>query len=49
MNFVANDLPITVKMRYGMFQGERTAHNLMRRIVDAGTAQLITLHPRSRF
>lgn len=49
MNLVAGDVPITTKMRYGMHQGTRTAHYLMKRLVEAGVTQSITLHPRSRF
>lgn len=49
MNMVANDVPITTKMRYGIHLKERTSHYLMSRILNDRSAQLITLHPRSKF
>lgn len=49
MNMIAKNMPITTKMRYGMVQGDRTSHYLMNKLLDVGSTQLITLHPRSRF
>lgn len=43
------DVPLTIKMRYGMREGNRIAHNVLRKIVDECPPQLITLHPRSRY
>uniref|UniRef100_A0A915DAX7 tRNA-dihydrouridine(47) synthase [NAD(P)(+)] n=1 Tax=Ditylenchus dipsaci TaxID=166011 RepID=A0A915DAX7_9BILA len=48
MNAVAKDVPISIKMRYGMKEGERTAHKVMERVARLGGSQLITLHPRSK-
>lgn len=48
MNKVAKDVPITVKMRYGIKEGQRTAHHTIKKIAHSGFANLISLHPRSK-
>ncbi|CAK5088951.1 unnamed protein product [Meloidogyne enterolobii] len=48
MHKVADKLPISIKMRYGMKEGKRTAHTIIKQIVQQSPPQLLTLHPRSR-
>lgn len=48
MQQVADDLPISIKMRYGMKEGQKTAHTIIKQIVEKSPPQLLTLHPRSR-
>ncbi|KAI6239617.1 TRNA-dihydrouridine(47) synthase [NAD(P)(+)] [Aphelenchoides fujianensis] len=48
MQAVIGDTPLTIKMRYGLKEGERTSHLTMKRIVDECPPQMITLHPRSK-
>uniref|UniRef100_A0A915DUZ2 tRNA-dihydrouridine(47) synthase [NAD(P)(+)] n=1 Tax=Ditylenchus dipsaci TaxID=166011 RepID=A0A915DUZ2_9BILA len=48
MNNVAKDVSVTMKMRYGMKTGDRTAHKVMGRVAQMGGSQLIALHPRSK-
>lgn len=48
MSQVMRETPLTVKMRYGIKEGQHTAHHVIGRIVDQCPPQMITLHPRSR-
>ncbi|KAL7080045.1 hypothetical protein ACQ4LE_000575 [Meloidogyne hapla] len=48
MQTVADKLPISIKMRYGMKEGRKTAHTVIKQIVQQSPPQLLTLHPRSR-
>ncbi|KAL3121799.1 hypothetical protein niasHT_002027 [Heterodera trifolii] len=44
----AAGVPVSVKMRYGVKEGERTAHYTMGTLAERSPPQLLTLHPRSR-
>uniref|UniRef100_A0A183BQ81 tRNA-dihydrouridine(47) synthase [NAD(P)(+)] n=1 Tax=Globodera pallida TaxID=36090 RepID=A0A183BQ81_GLOPA len=44
----AGGVPLSVKMRYGMKEGEHTAHYTMGTIAEKSPPQMVTLHPRSR-
>ncbi|KAI1730193.1 dihydrouridine synthase (Dus) domain-containing protein [Ditylenchus destructor] len=48
MNAAAEDVPVTMKMRYGIKEGERNTHYAMAKAAKIGGTQLITLHPRSK-
>lgn len=49
MQMVTRDVPLTVKMRYGLKDGERSAHHVMKRLcADSCPPDLITMHPRSK-
>ena len=48
MQSTAGQIPITVKMRYGVKEGQRTAHQTMRVIAERSAPHLLTLHPRSK-
>jgi tRNA-dihydrouridine synthase 3 len=48
MQTTAGEIPITIKMRYGMKEGQRTAHMAMKTLAERSPPHLLTLHPRSR-
>lgn len=49
MRHTAGATPVSVKMRYGMREGQRTAHLTIGTIGDKGAVpDLLTLHPRSK-
>lgn len=48
MSQVLGDTPLTLKLRYGLKEGQHTAHNVIKRLVDDCPPQLLTLHPRSK-
>ncbi|CAD5228781.1 unnamed protein product [Bursaphelenchus xylophilus] len=48
MQNVMSETPLSVKMRYGLKEGERVAHKVIQKLVDGYPPQLITLHPRSK-
>uniref|UniRef100_A0A914CQ63 tRNA-dihydrouridine(47) synthase [NAD(P)(+)] n=1 Tax=Acrobeloides nanus TaxID=290746 RepID=A0A914CQ63_9BILA len=48
MSQVLRDTPLTLKLRYGLKEGQHTAHNVIKRLVDDCPPQLLTLHPRSK-
>ena len=48
MNQVMKDVPLTLKFRYGMKEGVRETHHVMKKLVETCPPQLITVHPRSK-
>lgn len=48
MNYVSNDIPITVKIRTGTKDGHPIAEGLMKRLVYETDISAVTLHGRSR-
>lgn len=48
MNYVSNDIPITVKIRTGTKENHPIADNLIKRLVFETDVSAITLHGRSR-
>uniref|UniRef100_A0A914YTX3 tRNA-dihydrouridine(47) synthase [NAD(P)(+)] n=1 Tax=Panagrolaimus superbus TaxID=310955 RepID=A0A914YTX3_9BILA len=48
MSSVMRDMPLTVKLRYGIKEGKREAHHVMKRLVETCPPAMITLHPRSK-
>ncbi|CAD5229917.1 unnamed protein product [Bursaphelenchus okinawaensis] len=48
MQSVMKDTPLSVKMRYGLKEGDRIAHKVIRRLVNEYPPQLLTIHPRSK-
>ncbi|CAI4035298.1 hypothetical protein SMKI_12G4490 [Saccharomyces mikatae IFO 1815] len=48
MNYVSNDVPITVKIRTGTKEGHPIAEGLVKRLVNETEVAAITLHGRSR-
>jgi tRNA-dihydrouridine synthase 3 len=48
MQSVMGEIPLTLKMRYGLHIGDRTSHNVMKKVVDACPPQMLILHPRSK-
>ena len=49
MSQVMRNIPLTVKMRYGLHEKKREAHHVMKRLVETCSPALITLHPRSKY
>uniref|UniRef100_A0A7E4UQF9 tRNA-dihydrouridine(47) synthase [NAD(P)(+)] n=1 Tax=Panagrellus redivivus TaxID=6233 RepID=A0A7E4UQF9_PANRE len=48
MSQVMKDVPLTLKMRYGIREGTREVHHVMNRLAKTCPPALITLHPRSK-
>ncbi|KAE9548212.1 hypothetical protein FO519_008573 [Halicephalobus sp. NKZ332] len=48
MNQVMKDVPLTLKFRYGMKEGLRETHHVMKKLMETCPPQLITIHPRSK-
>ncbi|KAI6175924.1 TRNA-dihydrouridine(47) synthase [NAD(P)(+)] [Aphelenchoides bicaudatus] len=48
MQEALGDIPLTLKMRYGLKNNEYTAHAIMNQLTSSCPPQLITLHPRSK-
>jgi tRNA-dihydrouridine synthase 3 len=49
MQSVMGEIPLTLKMRYGMKNDEKTAHHIIKKIVETCPPQMLTMHPRSKY